>query len=56
MADFALLACAYAEHAGIGADTMMATIMDNAVRQIQAVIEPEHGARVEKLRLRSAKP
>ena len=41
MADFALLACSYAEHVAIGAETMMAIIVDNASRQIQEVIESD---------------
>ena len=41
MADFARLACAYAEHSGLGADSMVAIIMDNARRQVQEAIESD---------------
>jgi hypothetical protein len=41
MADFALLACAYAEHAEIGAGRMMTVIMDNTAQQTQEVIESD---------------
>jgi len=41
MADFARLACAYAEHAGIGADKMLDIIMRHAGRQTQEVLEAD---------------
>ncbi len=41
MADFARLACAYAEHSGVGAKKMMSIIMANAGRQIEEVIESD---------------
>jgi hypothetical protein len=41
MADFARLACAYAEHSGLGANSMVAIITDNAHRQVQEAIESE---------------
>lgn len=41
MADFARLACAYAEHSGLGADKMLAIIMDNARRQVHEAIESD---------------
>ena len=41
MADFATLACAYAEHAGLGGEQMLNTIMRNAGRQVQEIIESD---------------
>lgn len=41
MADFARLACAYAEHSGFRTDAMLKVIMDNAGRQTEEVIESD---------------
>ncbi len=41
MADFARIACAYAEHAGIGADMMLDIIMKQSARQTQEVLDAD---------------
>lgn len=41
MADFARIACAYAEHAGIGSDRMLDIIMRHTSRQTQEVLDAD---------------
>ncbi len=41
MADFARIACAYAEHAGIGADRMIDILMRQGARQTQEVLDAD---------------
>ena len=41
MADFARVACAYAEYAGVGADKMLDIIMSNASRQTEEILDAD---------------
>ncbi len=41
MADFARVACAYAEHTGVGAKTMLDIIMQHTSRQTQEVVDAD---------------